>query len=366
LSGPLVTVGVPVYRGQNELPVTLECLRTQTYPNLDVLISVDAGDQETAQACEPFLRRDPRFRMHVQRSRLGWAGNTDWTMRERRGAFYIYQQHDDQVSPSYVEDLVEAALAAPDAAICFAKMQCSGRVNVIQYGLSLSGPPIARIQAYLQSMDCAPFRGLIRGSAMARTSGLLLSDFDPFDSFGTEIRFMAELALLGEFRFVPGPTYYKHMHSANLSLRREDWSDDKKRMAWACLAAWMVEVIAQAGRNPDECRRLLDAVLVRFVVTKTDPWRWLRPSARWLASTRSRALHPIRVALDRLKSSDQLVRTLGERWMLYETDDPERRAAVLRMIFERLKNAGRFDPSGCLRSTWAILEDEAVKHFGIK
>jgi hypothetical protein len=32
-----------------------------------------------------------------------------------------------------------------------------------------------------------------------------LSDVDPFDSFGTENRLLAEIALLGEFRFVPGP-----------------------------------------------------------------------------------------------------------------------------------------------------------------
>ena len=44
MSGPLVTIGVPVYRGEDDLPVTLECLRTQTYPHLDVLISVDAND----------------------------------------------------------------------------------------------------------------------------------------------------------------------------------------------------------------------------------------------------------------------------------------------------------------------------------
>lgn len=89
MSGPLVTLGVPLYRGQDQVPATLECLRTQTYQNLDVLISVDADDQASAAACESYLRRDSRFRMHVQTSRLGWAGNTNWTMRERRGEFYI-------------------------------------------------------------------------------------------------------------------------------------------------------------------------------------------------------------------------------------------------------------------------------------
>jgi len=166
LNSPLVTVGVPVYRGQQELPVTLECLRTQTYPNLDVLISVDAADQESARACEPFLRRDARFRMQVQPSRLGWAGNTDWTMRERRGEFYIFQQHDDQVSPTYVADLVEAASRTPNAAICFAEMHTSGLRTMVNRGFQLSGASIERALAYLETLDCVPFRGLIRGSVI--------------------------------------------------------------------------------------------------------------------------------------------------------------------------------------------------------
>jgi hypothetical protein len=66
---------------------------------------------------------------------------------------------------------------------------------------------------------------------------------------------MSELALLGEFRFVPGPTYFERMHGANLHLKRENWSERHKQLAWACLGAWMVEVVAPAGRDPEECRR---------------------------------------------------------------------------------------------------------------
>jgi len=358
LNSPLVTVGVPVYRGQQELPVTLECLRTQTYPNLDVLISVDAADQESATACEPFLRRDPRFRMQVQPSRLGWAGNTDWTMRERRGEFYIFQQHDDQVSPTYVADLVEAASRTPNAAICFAEVHTSGLRTMVSRGFQLSGASIERALAYLETLDCVPFRGLIRGSALASTSGLLLSDFDPFDSCGTEIRFMAQLALWGEFRFVPGPIYYKRLHGANLHLKRQNWSEHQKQLAWASLAAWMIEVVAPAGRDPEERRRLFDTVLARFLVPN-DPWKWVRAPARRLASTSSRALRPLRVLLDRLKHSERILNTVAGRWMLHETSDPEQRAALLRLIFDRLKSGGRFDPSACLQSTWEALEKQA-------
>jgi glycosyltransferase involved in cell wall biosynthesis len=362
LNGPLVTIGVPVFRGQDELPITLECLRTQSYQNLDVLISVDADDQQSARACEPFLRRDPRFRMHIQSPRLGWAGNTDWTMRQRRGEFYIFQQHDDQVSPTYVADLVEAALRYPDAAICYAEVEHSGLQTLVQRGVPLLGTPVERVLTCLKFMDHAAFRGLIRGSALAATSGLLLSDFDPFDSYGTEMRFLAELSLLGEFRFVPGPVYYKRIHGANLYLKRAKWSEHQKQLAWACLGAWMVEVVTSAGRSPEERRRLFDAVLVRFLVP-SNPWKRLRDPARRLARTSSKALHPIRALLDRLKRHDPLVRAVSERWMLYEANDPEHRAVVLRLIFDRLRTGGRFDPSACLKSTWETLQEEAGKRF---
>ena len=362
MSGPLVTVGVPVYRGKTELPVTLECLKTQTYPHLDVLVSVDAGDQESAKACEPFVRGDSRFRMHVQPHRLGWAANTDWTMRERRGEFYIFQQHDDQVSPSYIEDLVSAALRAPDAAICFAEMQCTGLRTMLLRGFPLSGSPIERATAYVETLDAVPFRGLIRSSALASTSGLLLSEVDPFESFGTEFRFMTELALLGEFRFVKGPTYYKRMHGTNLHLKRENWSNEKKRLAWACLCAWMVEVIVPAGRNPQECRRLFDTVLARFL-DAGHSWRRLKSWGRRLAWSRSSALSPIRALVDRVRSNEQAMKSLRGRWMFYEAEGREQRAALVRTIFGQLKREGRFDPMFCFQRSWEALEDEANKRF---
>lgn len=363
MSGPLVTIGVPVYQGQNDLPITLECLRAQSYSNLDVLISVDAGDQQSAQACEPFLRRDPRFRMQIQPARLGWAGNTDWTMRQRRGEFYVFQQHDDQISPTYIADLVEAATRYPNAAICYAKVQTTGITCQVMRGVPLLGQPVERVLTCLKFMDHTAFRGLIRGTALARTSGLLLSDFDPFDSYGTEMRFMMELALLGEFRFVPGPIYYKRLHGENLYLKREKWSEQQKQRAWACLTAWIVEVIVPAGQNQEERRRMFDRVLTRFLVP-SNPWKRLKDPLRQIAHSRSTALYPMRVVLDWLKSKDPLVRVVSDRWMLYEAADSSQRATFLGVVFDRLKAAGRFDPWTNLNYTWDALQEETNRRFG--
>jgi hypothetical protein len=300
--------------------------------------------------------------MQIQSSRLGWAGNTDWTMRERRGAFYIFQQHDDQVSPTYVADLVEAALRYPSAAVCYAEVQTSGIMNQVMRGVPLLGQPIERVLTCLKFMDHTAFRGLIRGTALARTSGLLLSDFDPLDSYGTEMRFLMELALLGEFHFVPGPTYYKRLHGKNLYLKREKWSEQQKQRAWACLAAWAVEVVVPAGRSQNERRQMFDMVLSRFMLP-SNPWKRLRDPVRRLTRSRSKALHPLRVLVDWLKSKDPVVRAVSGRWMLYETADPKQRAAFLRIVFDRLKTAGVFEPSTNLNSTWETLQEEANQRF---
>lgn len=272
MNEPLVTIGVPVYGGEATLPGLLECLRTQSYRNLDVLISVDAADQASAAACAPFLREDKRFRIHVQPTRLGWAGNTDWTMRNRAGEFYIYQQHDDLVSPTYVADLVAAATRWPDAALCFATLRYTGARHWDVPVPSVVGSPLTRVLSYLRRLDWVPFRGLVRGAALDRTAGLRLSDFDPFDSLGTEIAFLAELAHAGEHRFVKGPLYFKTWDGRNLSARRDSWSRAHRIRATACWAAWMVEAVVPVGASAPERRDLFVRTLDRFTRQTGRTW----------------------------------------------------------------------------------------------
>jgi hypothetical protein len=52
--------------------------------------------------------------------------------------------------------------------------------------------------------------------------------------------------------------------------------------------------------------------------------------------------------------------------MFYESDGREHRAALLRMIFDRLRSGGRFDPSANLQSTWETPEEEAGMRFGFE
>jgi glycosyltransferase involved in cell wall biosynthesis len=350
LTDPLVTVAVPAYRGQDALPVLLECLTKQSYTNIDVLISVDGGDLATAEACEPLVRQDSRLRMHVQSARLGWAGNTNWTMRHSRGDFYIYQQHDDLISPTYISDLVDAARRWPDSAICFSKLRYVGSRSWEVSVPSVVGDRVARVLDYLRRLDWIPFRGLIRSRAMDSTSGLLLSDFDPFDSLGTEIRFMAELALAGEFRFVQSPTYFKNWNGKNLSAVRSDWPRSHRIKATACWAAWMIEVITPAGTSVQDRLRLFMITLDRFARGQD--------RLRWITSV---VLNAARAGVSAQMVWTQLKRNPVPPG-LGRISGPEREF-LLRIIIERLKGQGRFPVGEWLNMSWGALETEIYSRY---
>jgi hypothetical protein len=190
----------------------------------------------------------------------------------------------------------------------------------------------------------------------------LLSDFDPFDSYGTEMRFMAELALWGNFVYVPGPIYFKRLHGENLHLKRASWTDEKRMISWASLAAWIIEVIAPAGRSVEEKRQLFGVVLDRFIVPHA-PLKWIRAPARLLSGTTAGALAPLRALLAWVKRSETVVNTVTGRMMLYEAADQAQRESLLRATFDLLKAGGRFDPEVCLQSTWQQIEADALKRF---
>jgi glycosyltransferase involved in cell wall biosynthesis len=320
MDGPLVTIGVPVFRGHEDLPTTLECLRTQTYASLDVLISVDGPGDPSVEAAQPFLQ-DPRFRLHVQPSRRGWAGNLDWTMRNRRGTFFIFQQHDDQVSPTCVADLVAAAARWPKAAVCFSEMDVSGSAHQLVRHKSILGDAVSRALTHIERLETSMFRGLIRGASLDAVGGLQVTEFE---SFGSLHVFLAELALLGEFRFVEGPTYYKRIHGNNLHLKWFDWPERQKRAAWALLAAQLTEALMKAGTSPLERWHL-----------------WLTVADRFLMSRG------------------------GDRWMFCTVDEEDEtaRRAVLAEILERLRTTARVDLAAALETSWPSIEDLTWRRF---
>lgn len=258
----LVTIGVPVYRGEAFLEEALRSIQGQTYRNLEVLIGLDGPDV----ACEGIVSRflgDSRFTLVVQPKRLGWFGNINWLMARASGDFWIYHGQDDSISENYVEALVEHAHRHPEAALVHGDMISFGQTTG-----RWEEPAVYGSTAFIRQMTlmCEPypgvaFHGLTRAGALALAGGIPSNNFD---NVATDIAWMAAIALTGELHRVEDATYSKRFHGTNVSGRAAGWSRRQRLQAWSAHCVNMMDQALKIAGTAHELRLLWLAAIVRL------------------------------------------------------------------------------------------------------
>jgi glycosyltransferase involved in cell wall biosynthesis len=74
---PPLTIGLPVYNGQNYLSESLDSLLAQTYPDLELIISDNASVDGTEAICRDYAARDGRIRYVRQQANIGAGLSAD-------------------------------------------------------------------------------------------------------------------------------------------------------------------------------------------------------------------------------------------------------------------------------------------------
>jgi GT2 family glycosyltransferase len=258
----LVTIGVPVYRGEAFLEEALRSIQGQTYRNLEVLIALDGPDAACERIVSGFLA-DSRFRRVVQPARLGWFGNLNWLMTHASGDFWIYHGQDDLTSENYVEALVTHARTHPEAALVHGDM-----ISIGQATGRWEEPPVHGSTAFIRQMALmtepypgVAFHGLSRASALALTGGIPSNEFD---NVATDIAWMAAVALSGELHRVEDAIYRKRFHGKNVSGRAARWPQRKRLQAWSAHCVNMMEQALRVAGTAHELRLLWLAAIARL------------------------------------------------------------------------------------------------------
>lgn len=118
-----VGIGVPVYNGASMLAESLECLRTQTYGDFEVVIGDNASDDATARIAADFAARDPRFR-HLRRPQnIGSLANFRSLRAESGAELFCWRAYDDLSAPDFLERLVGLFDADPATRLAVAEVR---------------------------------------------------------------------------------------------------------------------------------------------------------------------------------------------------------------------------------------------------
>ena len=163
MADPLITVCTPVYNGALFVRETLDAVLGQTHPSLRYLVSVDLSTDDSLAICREY-ERDERVRIWAQPERLGWVGNTNFLLKRADAPFVAIMPHDDVPRPGWLERLLDALLARPDAVLA---IPGTGFFGTVSRGPAtgrpdLTGSRAERLALFLRTQHRAGgFRGLV-------------------------------------------------------------------------------------------------------------------------------------------------------------------------------------------------------------
>jgi glycosyltransferase involved in cell wall biosynthesis len=207
---PRLSIGLPVYNGQNYLAEALDSLLAQTFSDFELIISDNASTDSTAQIAARYAATDARIRFFQQPANIGAALNHNFVFRQARAEFFKWASHDDLYAPTLLERCLELLDERPDAVLAHAFeafIDAAGDVvGTVPYNLktATSDAPV-RFRSMLFDLGGDDMYGVMRSEELRRTR-LFGSHHNSDRTLTTEI------ALRGPFVQVPEVLYFRRDH----------------------------------------------------------------------------------------------------------------------------------------------------------
>lgn len=107
-TNPKISIIIPVFNAKDYLRETLDCVRAQTYQNLEILL-VDDGSSDGSEAiCDQYAKNDNRFLVfHIPNG--GVASARNFALDRITGEYCMFIDSDDLVKSDYVQAMASAA-----------------------------------------------------------------------------------------------------------------------------------------------------------------------------------------------------------------------------------------------------------------
>ncbi len=104
MSGPLISVIIPVYNSEKYLSMTLQSVQQQTFKDFEAICIDDGSSDGSMQILEHFAAADARFKIHHQ-SNAGGSASRNKGLDLATGRYIAFLDNDDIYHPQYLEIL---------------------------------------------------------------------------------------------------------------------------------------------------------------------------------------------------------------------------------------------------------------------
>jgi glycosyltransferase involved in cell wall biosynthesis len=209
-TAPRLSIGLPVYNGENYLAESIEALLGQSYADFELIVSDNASTDATPDIVRSYSRQDSRIRYIRQRRNIGLNPNHNFVITQATGEFFKMASHDDLYAQDLLTRCIHALDERPEVVLAHcreAMIDGSGQVTrVLLYSVAADHPQVSeRFRSLLfDGWDDYTY-GVMRTSVLRRTHMHGSHHF-------ADRNINTELALHGPFYLVPEVLYFRRDH----------------------------------------------------------------------------------------------------------------------------------------------------------
>lgn len=98
-----VSVGVPAFNSERFLRKRIDSILSQTFEDLELIISDNASTDSTPSICEEYVKKDKRVRFFQQKKNLGLMFNFEFVLKQARGEYFVWAGSDDIWNSNFLE-----------------------------------------------------------------------------------------------------------------------------------------------------------------------------------------------------------------------------------------------------------------------
>lgn len=277
---PRLSIGLPIYNGENYAEAAIVSLLGQTYTDFELIIADNGSTDRTEEICRKYAAQDSRIRYFRHEKNLGAAYNFNFTFAKATADYFKWASHDDVLAPRYLECCVEALDNNPDVVLSHTLTSIiDDQGNYLEdYTCPMrlgSGKPHRRFRDLtVIRHDCFLVFGVIRKNVLDQTP--LIGNY-----VGSDRVLLGELAIHGKFVEAAEILFSRRKHddcscAMNEREERVAWFDPDKAGA-VTYPNWRIlkECSASVQRVPQSAG---DTFLCHLQIPEQ---MWVRRSFLW-------------------------------------------------------------------------------------
>ena len=104
---PKISIIIPVFNTAKYLPDCLNSATSQTYSNLEIILVDDGSTDESGKIADTYAKKDQRIKVIHQKNQ-GQSAARNAGLKIATGEFINFVDSDDQIKPTFIEDLLSA------------------------------------------------------------------------------------------------------------------------------------------------------------------------------------------------------------------------------------------------------------------